>query len=109
MSALLLLDVRPAGRTCSIVRRRRPPSLLHTRQGEVLAGRQGCPSRGGIRRKPQAKRWLDEQEPHTRHRHRMRVQMLSKSDTCTEGVDVYAAGISVKAGAYYPGRSGRLL
>ena len=28
----------------------------------MLAGRQGCPSRGGILRKPQAKRWLDEQE-----------------------------------------------
>ena len=37
-------------------------SPLHTRQGEVLAERQGCPSRGGIWRKPQAKRWLDEQE-----------------------------------------------
>jgi polyribonucleotide nucleotidyltransferase len=27
-------------------------SPLHTRQGEVLAERQGCPSRGGIWRKP---------------------------------------------------------
>ncbi len=36
-------------------------SPLHTRQGEVLAERQGCPSRGGIWRKPQAKRWPDEQ------------------------------------------------
>ena len=27
-------------------------SPLHTRQGEVLAERQGCPSRGGILRKP---------------------------------------------------------
>jgi len=39
-------------------------SLLQTRSGELLAGRQGCPSRGGIRRKPQAKRWTDEQEAH---------------------------------------------
>ena len=37
---------------------------LLARQGEQLAGRQGCPSRGGIRRKPQAKRWPDEQEMH---------------------------------------------
>jgi hypothetical protein len=39
-------------------------SPLQTRSGELLAGRQGCPSRGGIRRKPQAKRWTDEQEAH---------------------------------------------
>src|SRR5271165_2684181 len=37
-------------------------SPLHTRQGEVLAEPQGCPSRGGIRRKRKAKRWPDEQE-----------------------------------------------
>ena len=29
----------------------------------------------------------------------------SKSETCREGMDVYAAGISVKVGAHYPGRS----
>jgi len=28
-----------------------------------------------------------------------------KPDTCTESTDVYAAGISVKVGAHYPGRS----
>src|SRR5208337_3654537 len=39
-------------------------SPLLARQGEQLAERQGCPSRGGIRRKPQAKRWPDEQEMH---------------------------------------------
>src|SRR5579864_2427214 len=37
-------------------------SPLHTRQGEVLAERQRCPSRDGIGRKLQAKRWPDEQE-----------------------------------------------
>src|ERR1019366_1505729 len=37
-------------------------SPLHTRQGEVLAEQQGCPSRGGIWRKLKAKRWPDEQE-----------------------------------------------
>lgn len=35
----------------------------------------------------------------------MRRQISSKSDTCMEGVDVYAAGISVKVGAQYTGRS----
>jgi len=34
----------------------------------------------------------------------MRGPISLKSNTCTEGVDVYAAGISVKAGAHYPGR-----
>jgi hypothetical protein len=35
----------------------------------------------------------------------MRRQTSSKSDTCTEGFDVYAAGISGKVSAQYPGRS----
>jgi hypothetical protein len=35
----------------------------------------------------------------------MRRQLSSKSDTCTERADVDAAGISVKAGVHYPGRS----
>ena len=35
----------------------------------------------------------------------MRGPISSKSDTCTEGVGVDAAGISVKVGAHYPGRS----
>ncbi len=35
----------------------------------------------------------------------MRSPISSKSNTCTEGMGVYAAGISVKAGAHYPGRS----
>jgi len=35
----------------------------------------------------------------------MRRQIPSKSDTCTESMNVYAAGISVKVGAQYPGRS----
>jgi len=34
----------------------------------------------------------------------MRRQLTSKSSTCAEGMDVYAAGISVKVGAHYPGR-----
>jgi hypothetical protein len=80
-------------------------SPLRTRQGESLAERQGCPSQGGIRRKPQAKRWPDEQKPHKRRQGWMRRQRSSKSDTCTESFDVYAAGISGKVGAQYPGRS----
>jgi hypothetical protein len=35
----------------------------------------------------------------------MRRPISLKSDTCTEGVAVDAAGISVKVGAHYPGRS----
>ena len=35
----------------------------------------------------------------------MRRPLSSKSDTCTESMDVYAAGISVKVSAHYPGRS----
>jgi hypothetical protein len=35
----------------------------------------------------------------------MRRQISLKSDTCTEGMYVDAAGISVKVGAHYPGRS----
>lgn len=35
----------------------------------------------------------------------MRRPIHSKSDTCTEDMGVYAAGISVKVGAHYPGRS----
>jgi hypothetical protein len=35
----------------------------------------------------------------------MRGRISSKSGTCTERVAVYAAGISGKVGAHYPGRS----
>jgi len=38
----------------------------------------------------------------------MRRRIASKSDTCTGSVTVYAAGISVKVGAHYPGRSASL-
>jgi hypothetical protein len=35
----------------------------------------------------------------------VRRQISSKPDICTEGMIVYAAVISVKVGAHYPGRS----
>jgi hypothetical protein len=35
----------------------------------------------------------------------MRGPIDSKSDTCTESMEVYAAGISVKVVVFYPGRS----
>ncbi len=38
----------------------------------------------------------------------MRRPISSKSDSCTEGAGVYAAGISGKVCAHYPGRSVRL-
>jgi len=42
------------------------------------------------------KRWLDEQELHTRRSYWVRRPISSKPDTCTESTDVNAAGISVK-------------
>jgi len=39
----------------------------------------------------------------------MRGQIDLKSNTCTEVVVVYAAGISVEVSVFYPGRSGHLL
>ncbi len=60
--------------------------------------------RGEVGRKSRAKRWPDEQEPH-RQTHRIRRLLSLKSKVCTEGVGVNAAGISVKAGASYLGRS----
>jgi len=39
----------------------------------------------------------------------MRRRISSRSNTCTESLYVYAAGISVKVGAHYPGRSATLL
>jgi len=38
----------------------------------------------------------------------MRRPLSSKSNTCTEGAGVDAAGIRVKVGVHYPGRSERL-
>ena len=83
-------------------------SPLQARQGELLAGRQGRPPRGGVRRKLQAKRWPDEQEPHKRRSCWMRRLTYPKSDTCTESMGVYAAGINVKVDISYPRRSARL-
>ena len=80
-------------------------SLLLTQQGEELAERQLRHREVFVGRKLMAKHWPDEQESHTRQSRRMRGHRTLKSKTCTEGVDVYAAGISVKAGAHYPGRS----
>jgi len=35
----------------------------------------------------------------------VRSRISLKPNTCTDSTDVYAAGISVKVGAHYPGRS----
>src|SRR5438552_8027415 len=80
-------------------------SPLHTRQGEVLAERQGCRGRLRIRRKLEAKRWPDEQEADKRRRRGVSRQISVKPDTCTERDDVDPTGISVKVRAQYPGRS----
>jgi len=79
-------------------------SPLQTRQGELLAERTGLYREGkseGSRRQSVVP---DEQKPHKRLPCRMRRQVTSKSNTCTEGMEVYAAGISVKVEAHYPGR-----
>ncbi len=65
-------------------------SPLQARQGEQLAERQGCPSRGGIRRKPQAKRWPDEQETHEasmrdKRANRLKAQYLHGTQGCKSG------------------------
>jgi hypothetical protein len=83
-------------------------SPLLARQGEELAERQGCSGRLEIWRKPQAKRWPDEQEADTRRHGGVRRPISSKPETCTERRDVDPTGISVKVGAQYPGRSGGL-
>jgi hypothetical protein len=98
--------VRPAGRTCLPVNMRRSHERLMTAlQKEGLAEGQLRSREVLVGRKPMAKRWPDEQEPHTRRTHWMRSPLSSKSKLCTEGVDVNAAGISAKAGASYPGES----
>lgn len=83
-------------------------SPLPARQGEWLAERQGCPSQGGIWRKPQAKRWPDEQEAGKRRHGGVSRPISVKPETCTERRDVDPTGISGKVRAQYPGRSGVL-
>lgn len=80
-------------------------SLLLARQGEELAERQLRYREVYVGRKPMAKHWPDEQELHTRRSGWMRRRRSLKSKTCPESVSVYAAGISVKVSAHYPGRS----
>jgi len=98
--------VRPAGRTClTVIMSETNESLLSTRQGEGLAEGQLRHREVIVGRKPMAKRWPDEQESHSRHGRWMRRHRTLKSGTCTGNGPVYAAGISVKAGVHYPGRS----
>jgi hypothetical protein len=97
--------VRPAGRTCLTVNvDSKDVSLTTALQREGLAEGQLRRREATVGRKPMAKRWPDVQEPHTRRTRRVRSPMSLKPEVCMEGVDVDAAGISVKAGAQYPGR-----
>jgi hypothetical protein len=80
-------------------------SLLTALQKEGLADGQLRHREVLVGRKPKAKRWPDEQEPQRRG-HRTRGPVFPKSKVCTEGAHVVAAGISVKVGASYLGRSG---
>lgn len=98
--------MRPAGCTSlTVIIMKIDKSLLLTRQGEELAERQLRHREVFVGRKLMAKHWPDEQEPYTRQSRWMRGPRTLKSKTCTESVVVYAAGMSVKAGAHYPGRS----
>ncbi len=104
----LFSAVRPAGRTCSTVKQRTERngvSLLTARQREGLAEGQLRGREAFVGRKPRAKRWPDEQEPHRRRSQRVRRPLSLKPEVCPEAAGVDAAGISVKAGASYPGRS----
>jgi hypothetical protein len=97
--------VRPAGRTRSTVNIKvRDVSLSTALQREGLAEGQLRRREALVGRKPMAKRWPDEQQPHTRRTRRVRRRIPLKPKICTEGAYVDAAGISVKAGAQYPGR-----
>ena len=80
-------------------------SLLLARQGEELAERQLRHREVFVGRKLMAKHWPDEQESHTRRSRWMSRHRSLKSETCPESVSVYAAGISVRVSAHYPGRS----
>lgn len=83
-------------------------SPLLARQGEELAEGKGfagdCESEGSW----MAKRWPDEQEADMRRCIGVRWPYSSKPETCTERCGVDPTGISVKVGAQYPGRSGRV-
>ena len=99
--------MRPAGHTYLrvIMNNKESESLLLTRQWEELAERQLRHREVIVGRKPMAKHWPDEEESHKRRSRWMRGRRGPKSNTCTENVDVDAAGISVKVSAHYPGRS----
>ena len=97
--------VCPAGRICLTVNiANNEVSLLTTLQREGPAEGQLRRREASVGRKPMAKRWPDEQQPHTRRARRVRGPISPKPKVCTEDASVYAAGISVKAGAHYPGR-----
>ena len=81
-------------------------SPLPARQGERLADGKGYAGDRGSEGSRMAKRWPDEQEADTRRRIGVRWPNSLKPGTCTERCGVYPTGISVKAGAQYPGRSG---
>jgi len=89
--------VRPAGLTyLTVIIMKIDKSLLLTRQAEELAKSQLQHREVFMERKPLAKYWPDEQESHTRQLRRMRRHRTLEFQTCTAGVDLYTAGISVK-------------
>jgi len=82
-------------------------SPLWARQGEPLAGRQGCPSRGGIWRKPQAKHWPDEQESHEAATPGKAANIV-KAQYLHGRCGRRCGGYKCEGHASYPGKSGSL-
>ncbi|WP_157081686.1 hypothetical protein [Fervidicola ferrireducens] len=79
---------------------------VHCRRGsKVFRQRQGCPPRGGIRRKPEAKPRLDEQEPHTRLDRSDKLAQHSEIQGCQGAVEYMGrarGGFRSYTGGYPP-------
>ncbi len=78
-------------------------------QYQPLAERQGCPSRGGIRRKPEAKSRPDEQNISSEAGASGRACNTKRSPILPRGANVDEAGIWDEGARSYPGRSGGTL
>ena len=79
----------------------RPDREKRLAEGKGLAGDCGSEEAG-------TERWPDEQEADMRRCVSVRRRNFSKPDTCTERHGIDPTGISVTAGAQYPGRPQRV-
>ena len=96
--------MRPAGRSYYGVKVSYEPD-----RGIVSRTARGSVARRNLKRAARQSRWLGEQKSQMRHARWTRGLIYSKSNTCTESLYVYAAGIRVKVRAHYPGGDGRQL